>query len=71
MFPIGWQKVRQKDARTRTVSNYIPIACLNLLWKLLTGIINEKGYDDHLNQQKLLPEKKNVDKKIQEQKISS
>ena len=37
------------------VGNYRPIACLNLLWKLLTGIINEKS-DDHLNQQNLLPE---------------
>ena len=33
----------QKDARKRNaVGNYRPIACLNLLWKLLTGIINEK-----------------------------
>ena len=43
--------VRKKNA----VGNYRSIACLNLLWKLLTGIINEKFYD-HLNQQKLLPE---------------
>ena len=28
---------------------------MNLLWKLLTGIVNEKVYD-HLNQQNLLPE---------------
>ena len=47
----------QKNARKRNaVSNYRPIACLNLLWKLMTGFINEKVYD-HLNQQKLLPEK--------------
>ena len=46
----------QKDARKRNaVGNYRPIACLNLLWKLLTGIINQNVYD-HLNQQKLLPE---------------
>ena len=43
--------VRKENA----VGNYRSIACLNLLWKLLTGIINEKFYD-HLNQQKLLPE---------------
>ena len=46
----------QKDARKgNAVGNYRPIAGLNLLWKLLTGIVNEKFYD-HLNQQNLLPE---------------
>ena len=35
--------------------NYGPIAFLNLLWKLLAGIANEKVYD-HLNQQNLLLE---------------
>ena len=45
----------QKDARKgNAVSNYRPISCLNLFWKLLIGIINEKCYD-HLNQQNLLP----------------
>ena len=46
----------QKDARKENaVGTYRPIASLNLLWKLLSGIINEKVYD-HLNQQNLLPE---------------
>ena len=46
----------QKDAtKGNAVGNYRPIACWNLLWKLMTGIINEKNYD-HLNQQNLLPE---------------
>ena len=46
----------QKDARKgNAVGNYRPIACLNLLWKLIAGIINEKYY--HLNQQNLLPQK--------------
>ena len=31
------------------VGNYIPIACLKLIWKLLTGIINDKTYD-HLKE---------------------
>ena len=49
----------QKDARKgNAVGNYRPIACLNFLWKLLTGIANEKVYD-HLNQQNLLPEEQN------------
>ena len=46
----------QKDVRKRnTVGNYRPIVFLNLLWKLLTGIVNDKVYD-HLNEQNLLPE---------------
>ena len=40
----------QKDARKgNAVGNHIAIACLNHLWKLLTGILNENVYD-HLNQ---------------------
>ena len=47
----------QKGARKgNAAGNYRQIACLNPLWKLLTGIINNKVYD-HLNQQKVLPEK--------------
>ena len=50
----------QKDARDgNAVGNYRPIACLNLLWKLLAGIINEKVYG-HLNKQKLLTEEQKV-----------
>ena len=53
----SWTVLAQKDVRKQNaVGNYMPIACLNILWKLLTGIINEKVYD-HLNQQSLLPEK--------------
>ena len=40
----------QKDAKKRNaVGNHIPIACLNHLWKLQTGILNEKVYG-HFNQ---------------------
>ena len=35
--------------------NYKPKVCLNLLWKLLTSIINEK-LCNHLNQQNVLQE---------------
>ena len=46
----------QKDpTKGNAVSNYRPIACLNLLWKLLTGIITDKLYE-HLKNQELLPE---------------
>ena len=37
------------------VGNYRPIACLNLLWKLLTGIFAEKVYG-HLSTNGLLPD---------------
>ena len=46
----------QKDPnKGNTVGNYRPIACLNLLWKLLTAIISDKLYL-HLETQDLLPE---------------
>ena len=48
--------IQKHTRKGKGVDNYKPIGCLNLLWKLLTGIINEKVYD-HLNQQNLLPEK--------------
>ena len=39
----------QKHAgKGNTIRSYRPIVWLNLLWKLLTGIINENVYD-HLN----------------------
>ena len=45
-----------KDSKKGTeVGNYRPIACLNLIWKLLTGIISDKTYD-HLEENKLLSE---------------
>ena len=46
----------QKDpVKGRIASNYRPIACLPLMWKLLTGIFAEKIYD-HLHTNSLLPD---------------
>ena len=46
----------QKDPANGTaVDNYRPIACLPLMWKLLTGIFAEKIYD-HLHANKALPD---------------
>ncbi len=46
----------QKDpAKGKAADNYRPIACLPLIWKLLTGICADKIYD-HLRDNNLLPE---------------
>ena len=46
------QKYKSKG---KTSSNYRPITCLSLMWKLLSGVIADQIYG-HLDQQKLLPE---------------
>ena len=46
----------QKDeSKGNVASNYRPITCLLLMWKLLTGVIADQIYA-HLDQEKLLPE---------------
>ena len=46
----------QKDkSKGNVASNYRPITCLPLMWKLLTGVIVDQMYA-HLDQEKLLPE---------------
>ena len=46
----------QKDKSKGNVeSNYRPITCLSLMWKLLTGVIADQTYA-HLDQEKMLPE---------------
>ena len=46
----------QKDkAKGNIASNYQPITCLPLVWKLLTGILEDKIYD-YLEKRMLLPE---------------
>ena len=46
----------QKDPAKGTVaSNYRPITCLPIVWKLLTGIFAEQIYD-HLKDNNLLPD---------------
>lgn len=46
--------VMKDKIKGTVVGNYRPIACLNLLWKLLTGVFAEKTYH-HLSSNKLLP----------------
>ena len=46
----------QKDkSKGNAASNYRPITCLPLMWKLLTGVVADQIYA-HLDQEKLLPE---------------
>ena len=46
------QKDKSKD---NVASNYRPITCLPLMWKLLTGVIADQIHA-HLDQEKLLSE---------------
>ena len=47
--------LRKDKIKDSVASNYGPIACLPLMWKLLTGVIADQIYA-HLDQEKLLPE---------------
>ena len=52
----GRTSLLQKDKNKGNVaSNYRPITCLPLMWKLLTGVIADQMHA-HLDQEKLLPE---------------
>ena len=52
----GRTSLLEKDKSKGTVaSNYRPITCLPLTWKLLTGVIADQIYA-HVDQEKLLPE---------------
>ena len=48
--------LRKDKSKGNVASNYRPITCLPLMWKLLTGVISDQIYA-HLDQEKLLPEK--------------
>ena len=51
--------ILKDPAKGNAVGNYRPIACLNLLWKLKTGIIADKLYQ-HLETENLLLEEQKV-----------
>ena len=52
---IGRTVLLMKDPlKGNEVGNYRPIACLNILWKILSGIFAQKTYD-HLETMNLLP----------------
>ena len=47
--------LQEDKSKGNVASNYRPITCLPLMWKLLTGVIADQIYA-HLDQEKLLPE---------------
>ena len=49
---LCYRKIKSKG---NVASNYRPITCLPLMWKLLTGVIADQ-ICAHLDQEKLLPE---------------
>ena len=52
----GRTSLLQKDkSKGNVASNYRPMTCLPLMWKLLTGVIADQIYA-HLDKEKLLPE---------------
>ena len=58
-----------KDSKNNAeVENFRPIACLNLIWKLLTGIISDKTYDNLERNRVLLEEQKGSRRKCQKTK---
>ena len=59
----GRTSLLQKDkSKGGVASNYIPITCLPLMWKYLTGVIADQIYA-HLDQEKLLPEEQKMCRK--------
>ena len=60
-FVLSWltserTSLLQKDkSKDKIASNYRPITCLPLMWKLLAGVIADQIYA-HLDLEKLLPE---------------
>ena len=52
----GKTSLLQKDqSKGNVASNYRPLTCLSLIWKLSTVVIVDQIYE-HLDQEKLLPE---------------
>ena len=68
----GRTSLLQKDkSKGNVASNYRPITCLPLMWKLLTVLIADQIYA-HWDQSKLLPEKqKGAGKVLEELMICS
>ena len=46
--------VQKHESKENVASNYRPITCLSIMWKLLTGIISERLYN-HLEESDTIP----------------
>ena len=55
MVESGTVLIQKDPTKGNSVGNYIPIACLNLFWKLLTGVTTD-NLNEHLENQDLLPD---------------
>ena len=67
-LPRGSTSLLQKDkSKANVASNYRPITCLPLMWKLLTVLIADQIYA-HLDQEKLLPEEQKGCRKVSRNK---
>ena len=47
--------VKKEPEKANAANNYCPIACLPLMWKLLTSVLAEKVYV-HLSEKEVLPD---------------
>ena len=56
IMTVKSRTVQNDPAKGNPVSNYRPISCLNLLWKLQRGIIADKLYRHPENENFLLEE---------------
>ena len=60
-----------KDSKKGTeVGNYRPLACLNLIWKLLTGIIIDEIYDHSQKYNYYQKHKKEIEESTKRRKIN-
>ena len=50
--------IQKHKAQGNIASNYRPITCSPLVWKLLTGVLTDEIYD-YLKKKMLLPEEQN------------
>ena len=62
MVKEGTVLIQQDSAKGTVASNYRAIACLPIMWKLLTGIFAEETYV-HLKDNNLLPGEQKVCRK--------
>ena len=58
--------LQKNKSKGNIASNYRPIACLPLMWKLLMGVITDQIYGYLVQQQLLREEQKDAGKDLEE-----